>query len=215
MKKLLTGLMILLAVLIAAPMAMADSVKMGDWIIIDREMGNYSGGGTFTVDKVGDSAGVLFDTFCLERTESWTSPVYVGGVSTGAIAGGLAGGNPDPISSQTGWLYKEWRTGAIAHTAANANAVQWAIWYFEDEFYHWDHLSAVAGAQAMVDLAIANAEEGKLYGAGVLNLYLLDDNGRPTILKQDMLVLVPEPGTLLLLGLGLLGLGFIKKGRKI
>ena len=46
----------------------------------------------------------------------------------------LQGGNPDPISGETAYLYSLWATDGIAHTADNANALQLAIWKLEGEW---------------------------------------------------------------------------------
>jgi len=45
-------------------------------------------------------------TFCLETSEffNWNTN-YNGTIDSGAINGGVSGGNPDPIENATAWLY--------------------------------------------------------------------------------------------------------------
>ena len=52
-----------------------------------------------------------FETFCVEYNEHFTpgSTLYYG-ISQGAMNGGISGGNPDPISRGTAWLYLQFAT---------------------------------------------------------------------------------------------------------
>ena len=53
-----------------------------------------------------------FETFCVEYNEHFTpGSTFYYGISQGAINGGISGGNPDPISRGTAWLYLQLRSG--------------------------------------------------------------------------------------------------------
>ena len=70
MKKLLVGLMMVgTGLLLMSPVASAYSISVGEQITLTQGIGGANGGGSFNVDKDGDSAGVLFSSFCLERNE--------------------------------------------------------------------------------------------------------------------------------------------------
>jgi len=101
----------------------------------------------------------LFQTFCLERNEylRFDGTLYDCEISDAAISGGIAGGDPDPLSNEAAYLfYHFWRgdlsdynyaqegeyddgpigtanTGDNSTRGDSATSLQLALWYFEQE----------------------------------------------------------------------------------
>jgi hypothetical protein len=232
-KHLLAAVAFSAVALFGTQTASAADIVAGDFIKLNDGPGSGPGGefiGSF-LDNTGS-----FSTFCLEKNEYFTpgQTLKVQAVNTAAVSGGYAGGNPDPISYQTAWLYTQFRSGSLSgyggsDIANDADALQNAFWFFENEITSLSSgLSASEFTQAQTWVNLANAAVAggwnTIGNVRVLNLLRQDNAGNYTVQAQDQLYLitptvvvttpVPEPEiyAMMVAGLGLMG--FVARRRK-
>ena len=192
---------VLLVVLSAAPVDAA--LQVGDRIRFTDQVGT-TGGGEFGVHQKNNvnpfsgntESAELFRTFCIEKNEFIdfnTNGFIIESISQQAVGGGVGGGNPDPISSETAWLYNSFALGTLAGylgNVASANNLQNAIWGFENEIAQnasWSSNPFVIAANAASPAAKAAA----LARTFVLNTLWATDRG-----SYDGVYEGPAPGTL-------------------
>lgn len=187
----------------------------------------YVNGVTMNVGGAGS-----FQTFCLETGVTLPTGVLLNGVlnPAGSVIGGFGGGNPDPVSQGTGWLYSQFVGGTLAgydYTDPgrsgyynSADLLQRTIWWLEDENpLRYDYLSngtaAPIAGTVFYNAVIAyfgNAANAKANGGGNYGVYALNLTQPDGTLVQDVLVRVPDGGaTLMLLGGALVGLGALRR----
>jgi len=185
------------------------------------------GGGEFNASI---NSQALFQTFCIERNESLNFNVpYNFNFSTEAQLGGLGGPDPDPISSQTAYLFTNFAKGTLvdlaSHTYSSSilndqKGLQYALWYFEDELVDY----AANGYSSALNFAIANGAEnwinlsnakanGTIYNVSVINPYVINSNS--SITPKQSLLFVPEATALILFGSGLFGLIGYRRTRRM
>lgn len=226
------GMVAAAATALAVPDATVTVVRTANYYDTTYQGGEFTMKGSPWANPAHYSPATLvaggFQTFCLELNEYLSGQPFHAYLNTAAVAGGIGGGSPDPISMGTAWLYKKFAEGTLSGydytpgpgRAASARALQEAIWYLEDEMG-----TLTAGAAYYVNLAVtqfgslANAKADYSQAAAgfrvaVVNLYGIDANGGTdwNARKQDMLVYLPDGGmSLMLMGSGLLGLALIRR----
>ncbi len=144
-----------------------------------------------------DDFSISYETFCIEIDEGIGLDTYEAFFNTAAIAGGSGGGPVDPLDPETAWIYQTYRNSNPF--GWSAEDVQLAIWVQEDEI-----ISApeYPNWQNVIDIGSLAAQNAQGIGdVRILNLWT-PVGGSKQYPIQDVLFVVPEPATLLLLGLG-------------
>lgn len=213
MKKILVSfVMICTALLFAASVGFALPVAMGDDVYFQYDTGHAPSGGPF---KVFVNDGYKFNTFCVETKEqvSMNTLYKVDSIGSKAELTGfdiLGSGYGDEVA----WVYIQYLNGNLG--ASSAADAQKAIWWFVEEELYGTHVYGVNNA--LVTDAGNAAQASK--NAAALNVQVFNPveysstqtGAEPTIKhKQSMLVRVPEPGTMILFGFSLLGLGVLRR----
>lgn len=182
-------------------------------------------------------AGYVFQSFCLEKNEDVDSNTqYFYETATGAINGGITGGNPDPLNDATAWLYQQFWKGTLSWTDSSnvvhyydytlgtnrknsASALQRAIWAIEGELTV-NQLSGAARDIYDTAIAAAGTGTGNIGNVRVMNLYTLTTNQAGDVVRteiQSQLIMAPLPSAAFL-GLGLMSavgaVGAIRRRRR-
>ena len=158
-----------------------------------------------------------FQTFCVERNEYITdNTTYDTTFNTITVFSGV------PLSVGTAYLYQQFALGTLASynytdspagsrvgaTHGSAFELQRAMWFYMGEYsydpynIYMNGVVAVPGNVPGVSGSPAFAADNGAHGVAVLNLWVPGQPHDPAHAYQDILVIVPEPGTLALATFG-------------
>ena len=139
------------------------------------------------------SANGTFKTFCIEKNE------YIGlggtlhnySISSGAIQGGVSGGNPDPISFGTAYIYNQFLAGTLPNynssDVTNQTDLQDAFWMLEGEITYKANVYIAAAKLALSKTDAEMIADGNgIYGVKAMNVTTLAGG-----IAQDQLIKIP------------------------
>ena len=205
---------------LAPHVARADSISVGDTIVLNQITNRGTTGAGPFIGTVNGDASTAFVTFCVQPdVGTWAdlgTTQYVAGVSDFITSEPESmGGNADGqnfLTSQTAWLYTQFRDGALAgydQSVKAGDALQYALWQLQNEMAvpQGKTYSALANSFiALADQAVSNGFTG-IGDIRVLNLVNADGTD-----AQDQLTMLPEPSSFELLALGMFAL-FVARQR--
>ena len=202
-------ILIMVGIPVFPQMALADPLPaVGDQVKLTG--GNtINGGGIFTMTNNPNT--YTLSVFCVEYMELVSLNTYyqITDISKNIYKGGT--GTFATLNYKVDYLFMLWDTGDAGFasvfngSSASQGALQAAIWFFQ-----YGYGSANAITNYINSLNPVNAD----YGTVVINLVNSNGVNKQSQLYRSTPVIAPEPTSLMLLGLGLLGVGTARLRRK-
>ena len=225
MKKLIMIIYLMMAFsMMVAPVVMADTISTGDYVKLTAY--NISdGAGIMTYAVSHDptnahSVAFSYDTFCIQDNvyvyyssnpnEDW---YYVASISSNV--GYVSPNSPvgaGPLQGAVDYLFYRYKSGAYdLSSQADQADLQKLLWSIQGTGLPY---TSAPGAQWSIDYAAYNiAANGPQHswGTEVINIVGYDSTGTRIDIQNQLYNQVPEPATMLLLAIGLMGLAEVRR----
>ena len=223
MKKLIMIISLMVAFsLMAAPAIMADTISSGDYVKLIAYNG-LENAGIMTYDVSHDGGihvAFIYDTFCIQDNvyilaNTWY-PIASVSTTVGKFDSPPEAGT-GPLAGAVDYLFYRYKSGTGAYDlssqAAQADFQQF-LWSIQKTGPSY---SPPSTDKWYIDYVAYNNPSNGLqhsWGTEVINIEGFDVTGKPIDIQNQLYNQVPEPVTILLLGIGLIGVAGIRKKYK-